>query len=146
VGLRLVYLSVSRLFGWLRLLRRSESWKSAEILLLRHQLTVLQRQVEGRPKLSWSDRALIALVRAENVVRARRDPGLIDEGCWSGREIDAPGIEARCGCSDAVARWPAAYKVAYRASELQGPVCFCAAQRQVQVERVYGVRMRGCIR
>ena len=94
--------------------------------------------------------AAAGLVRADNVVRARRDPGLIDEGCWSGREIDAPGIEARCGCGDAVARWPAAYKVAYRASELQGPVCFCAAQRgaqrQVQVERVYGVRMRGCIR
>jgi hypothetical protein len=40
VGLRLVYLIISQLFGWLRLTRRTESWKSAEILLLRHQLTV----------------------------------------------------------------------------------------------------------
>jgi transposase InsO family protein len=62
VGLRLVYLSVSRLFGWLRLSRRSESWKSAEILLLRHQLTVLQRQVDARPKTTRADRALIALL------------------------------------------------------------------------------------
>jgi putative transposase len=62
VGLRLVYLTTSRLFGWLRLSRRSESWKSAEILLLRHQLTVLHRQVEARPKMSWADRALIALL------------------------------------------------------------------------------------
>ena len=62
VGLRLVYLIVSRLFGWLRLSRRSESWKSAEILLLRHQLVVLQRQVQVRPKMTWSDRALIALL------------------------------------------------------------------------------------
>jgi len=62
VGLRLVYLTISRLFGWLRLSRRCESWKSAEILLLRHQLNVLQRQVEARPKLSWADRALIALL------------------------------------------------------------------------------------
>jgi len=62
VGLRLVYLTTSRLFGWLRLSRRSESWKSAEILLLRHQLTVLQRQVDTRPKMSWADRALIALL------------------------------------------------------------------------------------
>jgi putative transposase len=62
VGLRLVYLCISRLFGWLRLSQRSESWKTAEILLLRHQLTVLQRQVETRPKLNWSDRALIALL------------------------------------------------------------------------------------
>jgi putative transposase len=62
VGLRLVYLTVGRLFGWLRLSRREESWKSAEILLLRHQLTVLQRQVDARPKMSWADRALIALL------------------------------------------------------------------------------------
>ena len=48
MGLRLVYLIVSRLFGWLRLSLRRESWKSAEILLLRHQLVVLQRQVLGR--------------------------------------------------------------------------------------------------
>lgn len=62
MGLRLVYLIVSRLFGWLRLSLRSESWKSAEILLLRHQLTVLQRQVDARPKMSGADRALIALL------------------------------------------------------------------------------------
>ena len=41
---------------------REESWKSAEILLLRHQLRVLQRQVDCRPKLTWADRALIALL------------------------------------------------------------------------------------
>jgi len=62
VGLRLVYMTIYRLFAWLRLSRRSESWKTAEILLLRHQLTVLHRQVEARPKMSWSDRALIALL------------------------------------------------------------------------------------
>jgi putative transposase len=62
VGLRLVYLIVGRMFGWLRLSRRPESWRTAEILLLRHQLTVLQRQVEARPKMSWTDRALIALL------------------------------------------------------------------------------------
>jgi hypothetical protein len=62
------------MFGWLRLSRRSESWKSAEILLLRHQLTVLQRQVEARPKLSWSDRALIALLL--DVIPKRHRGGL----------------------------------------------------------------------
>ena len=74
MGLRLVYLTVGRMFGWLRLSRRSESCKSAEILLLGHQLTVLQRQVEGRPKLSWSDRALIALLL--DVIPKRHRGGL----------------------------------------------------------------------
>jgi transposase InsO family protein len=74
VGLRLVYLSIIRLFGWLRLSRRSESWKTAEILLLRHQLTVLQRQVEARPKMSWADRALIALLL--DVIPKRHRGGL----------------------------------------------------------------------
>jgi putative transposase len=74
VGLRLVYLSISRLFGWLRLSRRSESWKSAEILLLRHQLTVLQRQVDARPNMSWADRALIALLL--DVIPKRHRGGL----------------------------------------------------------------------
>jgi putative transposase len=62
VCLRLLVLFIARLFAWLRLSRREESWKSAEILLLRHQLTVLQRQVHSRPKLTWADRALIAVL------------------------------------------------------------------------------------
>ena len=74
MGLRLVYLTINRLFGWLRLSPRSESWKTAEILLLRHQLTVLQRQVEARPKMSWADQALIALLL--NVIPKRHRAGL----------------------------------------------------------------------
>jgi hypothetical protein len=41
-----------------RLSRREETWKTAEILILRHQLAVLQRRQPRRPKLSWADRAL----------------------------------------------------------------------------------------
>jgi Integrase core domain len=65
---------VGRIFGWLRLSCREESWKTAEILLLRHQLTVLQRQVDTRPKLTWADRALIAAL--VNVVPRSRRAGL----------------------------------------------------------------------
>ena len=46
--------------AWLRLSRREEMWKTAEILILRHQLAVLQRRQPRRPKLTWADRALLA--------------------------------------------------------------------------------------
>jgi hypothetical protein len=48
-----------RLVGGLALLARSEAAKDAGILVLRHQLAVLQRQV-GRPRLTWADRVVIA--------------------------------------------------------------------------------------
>jgi hypothetical protein len=42
--LRFVFLLITRLTGWLRLSRREETWKTAEILILPHQLAVLQRR------------------------------------------------------------------------------------------------------
>ncbi len=58
--LRFVFLLITRMTSWLRLSRREEAWKTAEILLLRHQLAVLQRQLPRRPSLDWADRALLA--------------------------------------------------------------------------------------
>jgi putative transposase len=58
--LRFVFLLITRVITWLCLSRREETWKTAEILLLRHQVTVLKRYQACRPKLNWADRALLA--------------------------------------------------------------------------------------
>ena len=59
MSLRFAYLAGLRVFGWLVLLARSDRAKDAEILILRHQVAVLQRQA-GTPKLSWADRAILS--------------------------------------------------------------------------------------
>jgi len=56
---RLAYLLMIRLFSWLALLARSNTSKDVEILVLRHEVAVLGRQVT-RPKPDWADRAVIA--------------------------------------------------------------------------------------
>jgi hypothetical protein len=55
VSLRFAYLAVLRVFGWFILLARSERAGDAEILILRHQVAVLQRAGQG-PGVSWADR------------------------------------------------------------------------------------------
>jgi putative transposase len=59
VVLSFVYWSLRRLLELVVLRRRSEREKEIEILLLRHQLRVLERQV-ARPQLTRADRALLA--------------------------------------------------------------------------------------
>ena len=59
MSLRLAYLAVLRVFSWLVLLARTDRAKDAEILILRHQVAVLQGQVKV-PRLSWADRAILA--------------------------------------------------------------------------------------
>jgi hypothetical protein len=61
---RFVFLLTRRAVSWLPLSRREEARKTAGILILRHQLAVLQRRQPRRPKLNWADRALLATLLA----------------------------------------------------------------------------------
>jgi putative transposase len=90
VLLRLAYLSVTNVFALLRLLPASDRDKVVEILALRHQIAVLERQL-GKTRLRFlpGDRAFLAallhrlprdvlgrfrlLVRPDTVLRWHRD-------------------------------------------------------------------------
>jgi putative transposase len=98
--LRFVFLLITRMVSWLRLSQREETWKTAEILFLRHQLTVLQRRQPRRPALDRADRALLAtllgvipmvrrqglrlLVAPDTILRWNRD---IVRRRWAARSI-----------------------------------------------------------
>jgi transposase len=90
VLLRLAYLGVTNAFALLRLLPVSDHAKDVEILTLRHQITVLQRQLgPDKARFQPADRALLAallhrlprsvlrelrlLVRPDTVLRWHRD-------------------------------------------------------------------------
>jgi len=56
---RLICLFMVRVSGWLVLVARSDAAKDAEILVLRHEMAVLRRQV-SRPEPDGADRAVLA--------------------------------------------------------------------------------------
>jgi hypothetical protein len=58
VAVKLIYQMLVKLLSWIVLHARSDTTKEIKILVLRHQLAVLQRGTP-HPRISWSDRAVI---------------------------------------------------------------------------------------
>jgi putative transposase len=59
VQIRLIYRFAVTVLSWLALLTRSSASKNAEILVLRQEVAVLRR-VNPKPRLEWTDRAMLA--------------------------------------------------------------------------------------
>src|SRR6266700_3015887 len=83
MALSFLYLMTRRLVGMLLGSFRSERAKDVEIAVLRHQLSVLRRQVK-RPQLRPADRALLAALSS-----------VLPRGCWSSLLVT----------SDTILRW-----------------------------------------
>lgn len=63
MSLRPHYLVFTLPLDWLALLRRSSASKDIELLVLRHEVTMLRR-THPKPRFNWADRAyLAALIR-----------------------------------------------------------------------------------
>jgi putative transposase len=75
VALSFVYLAFRALLGALVRRRRGRDVKDIELLVLRHELEILRRQV-ARPKLRAADRALLAAA-ACHLPRSSRGPRLV---------------------------------------------------------------------
>jgi hypothetical protein len=71
---KLIYQMLVKLLSWMALNARSETAKEIEILVLRHQPAALQRRTP-RPRLNWSDRAVIAALT--RLLPARRRSGFL---------------------------------------------------------------------
>jgi putative transposase len=74
VAVKLIYQMFAKLLGWVVLHARSNTAREIEILVLRHQLAALQRRTP-RPRISWTDRAVIAALA--RLLPARRRGFLI---------------------------------------------------------------------
>jgi hypothetical protein len=82
VTFRLLYLILIRLCGWLALLPRSDNAKNTEILVLRHQIAVLHRQVRS-PRLTWADPGVPRRPHPADLRRAPT-PAVPDHHCACG--------------------------------------------------------------
>jgi putative transposase len=90
VCVALAYRLLVTVLSWLALLARSSSAKDAEILALRHEVAVLRR-ANPRPRMSWTDRAVLAAL-ARIMPKALRTGRIVTPGTllrWHRRLVAA---------------------------------------------------------
>ncbi len=75
--LRFVFLLITRVITWLRLSGCEEARKTSGILILRRQLSVMQRGQPHRPRLAWAARALLAILPSVMPKARRQGPRLL---------------------------------------------------------------------
>jgi len=78
VCVALAYRLLVTVLSWLALLARSSSAKDAEMLALRHEVAVLRR-ANPRPRMSWTDRAVLAAL-ARIMPKALRTGRIVTPG------------------------------------------------------------------
>jgi putative transposase len=74
----LAYRLLVTVLSWLALMARSSSAKDAEVLALRHEVAVLRR-ANPRPRMSWTDRAVLAAL-ARIMPKALRATRIVTPG------------------------------------------------------------------
>ena len=71
MAVKLIYQVFAKLLSWMMLYTRSDTANEIEILVLRHQLAVLQRHAP-QLRITWTDRAVIAALARLLPARRRR--------------------------------------------------------------------------
>ena len=121
--MKLIFLIVSRAVSPLGLSRREAWWKDAEILMLRHQLAVAGRERPGaRARLTWPDRALLALLAGTlpidrlAAMRLIVTPGTILRSRNLLMDLEDAGTRLKFVLHDRDARLTAAFNEVFRAA------------------------------
>jgi hypothetical protein len=114
-----LYLAVRALLGALVRSRRGLDVKDVELLVLRHELAILRRQV-ARPKLGMADRALLAAA-AVHLPSAAADPA-------AGDTADAPPLASRAGAAEVAAAGTETWETAAVAGDPRARDTACAGE------------------